>query len=108
MPLITHLVEHLSADQLPEGVPIETEVGGKKVCLLRKKETVLAFTARCPHAGAPLCEGWLNGAGHLVCPLHKYVFNPENGLNLSGEGYKLFRYPVEIKEGRIFITVLSD
>ena len=108
MPLVQHEVNQFTKDQLPDGVPVETEVAGKKVCLLRKQAGVFAFTAACPHAGAPLCEGWLNASGNLVCPMHKYVFNVENGRNLTGEGYKLFRYPVEIRDQSIFISILAD
>ena len=107
MALIQHLIESHTTDQLPEGVPVETQAGDKKVCLLRKKDAIFAFAATCPHAGARLCEGWLNGSGNLVCPLHKYVFSVENGRNLTGEGYKLFRYPVEIRGTAIFVGILA-
>jgi 3-phenylpropionate/trans-cinnamate dioxygenase ferredoxin subunit len=35
--------------------------------------------------------------------MHKYRFNPANGYNTSGEGYKLKTYPVKEEEGRIFV-----
>ena len=44
--------------------------------------------------------------GRIVCPEHKYRFDPTNGRNTSGEGYKLFTYPVEIRVGEIFIGLL--
>lgn len=88
---------------LPEGKVVEAVLGQKKICLLRKGGEVFAFAALCPHAGAPLCEGWLDGLGRIVCPLHKYRFDPANGRNTSGEGYKLFTYPVEVRESEIFV-----
>lgn len=78
-------------------------VGDKQICLLKKSGIVHAFVATCPHAGARLCDGWLDAQGRIVCPLHKYRFDPANGRNTSGEGYKLKTYPVEIREDYIYI-----
>lgn len=89
---------------LEEGKIIESQAGEKKVALLRKGSMVHAFAATCPHAGARLCEGWTDAAGRVVCPLHKYRFDPANGRNTSGEGYKLKTYPVEIRNDRIFVA----
>jgi nitrite reductase/ring-hydroxylating ferredoxin subunit len=33
----------------------------------------------CPHQGGQLCNGWLD-SGEVVCPLHGYKFNLQNGL----------------------------
>ena len=98
-----HKAEALKADELAEGKLTEIAVADKKVGLLKRNGTIYAFTAACPHAGATLCNGWLDGLGRIVCPEHKYRFDPENGRNTSGEGYKLFTYKVEVKDGDIFI-----
>ena len=92
---------HLSA--LEENKLIEITLGDRRIGLLKRGENTYAFTAACPHAGAPLCDGWVDAMGRIVCPEHKYRFDPANGRNTSGEGYKLFTYPVEVREGGIFI-----
>lgn len=92
------LLEALPADQ-----PQEFSFPDKRVGLLRRGDSVYAFAASCPHAGAPLCEGRPDARGHLICPLHKYRFNPANGYNSSGEGYKLKTFPARVEEGRIFV-----
>lgn len=84
---------------------MEVPAGEKRVCLLRKAGLVFAFAATCPHAGARLCEGWPDAQGRVVCPLHQYRFNPANGYNTSGEGYKLKTYPVKEEDGRIFVQL---
>ena len=81
----------------------ELEVDGKKLCVLRKGNEVLSFAATCPHSGARLCEGWLDVQQRIVCPLHKYRFDPANGRNTSGEGYKLVTFPVELRDEEVFI-----
>lgn len=93
----------MKADELAEGRLTEIAVAGKRVGLLKRNGGVYAFAAACPHAGASLCSGWVDGLGRVVCPEHKYRFDPENGRNTSGEGYKLFTYKVEVRDGDIFI-----
>jgi nitrite reductase/ring-hydroxylating ferredoxin subunit len=103
-----HKVEDLTAQGLEENKLTEKLVAGKRIGLLKRGADIYAFTAACPHAGASLCEGWLSARGHIVCPDHKYHFDPTNGRNTTGEGYKLFTYPVEIREGEVFIGMLSQ
>lgn len=93
-------------NQLQPGVMLETELGGKRVVLLQREDKLHAFAATCPHAGVPLCNGWIDARGHVVCPLHHFRFNPANGYNSSGEGYKLTTYPVRMEEGKTQIGFL--
>ena len=102
-----HKVKGITAAGLEEKKLTEVQVADKRVGLLKKDNSIYAFTAACPHAGAPLCEGWLDAQGRIVCPDHKYRFDPVNGRNTSGEGYKLFTYPVEIRYDEIFIGILA-
>lgn len=102
-----HKIDNLTLADLKELVPTEVLAGGKRVGLLRKGSTVYAFAALCPHAGAPFCEGWADGLGRLVCPKHKYRFDPANGRNTTGEGYKLVTYPLEIRDGELYIGLLA-
>lgn len=87
----------------PENKLTETVVENKIVALLRRGNDIFAFAATCPHAGGRLCDGWVDMEGRIVCPLHKYRFDPANGRNTSGEGYKLKTYPVEIREENIYV-----
>lgn len=96
----------LNIENIEEGKILEASAGEKQIALIRRGETVYAFAVTCPHASARLCEGWLDAQGRIVCPLHKYRFDPANGRNTSGEGYKLRTYPVEIREGIIFVGLL--
>lgn len=97
------IVKELNINAIEENKPIELIVGNKEVGLLRKGEELFAFAAKCPHASGRFCDGWTDAQGRLVCPLHKYRFDPANGRNTSGEGYKLKTYPVEIRAGNIYI-----
>lgn len=95
----------LSPTDLPEEKSVEASVGDRKICLLRRGETVFAFSDRCPHAGAPLCDAHTSAKGHLICPLHGYHFELLRGYNSSGEGYKLKTFAVEIRADGIFVAL---
>ena len=100
-----HKIEDITASAFEENKLTEIAVAAKKIGLLKKNNTFYAFTALCPHAGARLCDGWLDPLGRIVCPDHKYRFDPANGRNTSGEGYKLFTYPVDIRGDEIFVMI---
>jgi 3-phenylpropionate/trans-cinnamate dioxygenase ferredoxin subunit len=93
----------IDANGLPLNKIIEVSVSEKLVGLLHREGKLYAFAARCPHASGKFCEGWVDAMGRIVCPEHKYRFDPANGYNASGEGYKLKTYPVKEEEGRIFV-----
>ena len=97
------IAEHIGEiDFSPNGLT-EIEVAGKKICLALQNNTLHACTQKCPHAGGLLSEGYIDALGNIVCPLHRYKFNMQNGRNVSGEGYFLKTYPVEIRTDGIYL-----
>ncbi len=102
-----HKVEGVSFSTLQQNVLQDFIVADKQIGILKTENALHAFAATCPHAGVRLCEGWLDTQGRIVCPEHKYRFDPANGRNTSGEGYKLKTYPVEIREDYIYIGLLE-
>lgn len=83
----------------------EVEVNGKQICISRHQESLHACTQKCPHAGGNLAEGYLDAMGNIVCPIHRYKFNMENGRNISGEGYHLKTYPVQIRPDGVYVGI---
>ena len=81
----------------------EIAVAGKTICVALHKDQLLACTQKCPHAGGILANGFIDAQGNMVCPLHRYKFNLQNGRNTSGEGYFLKTFPVEIRKDGVFI-----
>ncbi len=103
---VWHKIEPELLLSIGENKMIEITIADKRIVLLHKNNNYYAFTSLCPHAGAPMCEGWLDVQGRVVCPMHKYRFDPKNGRNTSGEGYKLFTYPLEEKDSELYIGFL--
>lgn len=79
------------------------EAGGRKFTLALKGKEVLACAYKCPHAGGILADGFIDAAGNIVCPLHRYKFSLRNGRNTSGEGYYLKTYATEQREAGLFV-----
>jgi 3-phenylpropionate/trans-cinnamate dioxygenase ferredoxin subunit len=85
----------------------EVEVEGVTICLGRFKEEWYGFASVCPHAGAAMLDGYIDGSCRVVCAVHQLKFNLKNGREANGEGYKLKTYPVEVREDGIYVGVES-
>lgn len=83
----------------------EAHSGEKMICIGRYNNELFAFAHKCPHGGAPLMRGYLDMQGNVVCPLHRYKFNIQNGRNVTGEGYTLRHWRVEERVDGIFVAM---
>ena len=80
------------------------EIGDLKILLVRDGESVHAYGAACPHAGAPLGEGAICD-GRIVCPWHKASFDLRSGALLQPPALDaLTRYPVLVEDGRVMVS----
>lgn len=90
-------------DKIPDkGKTITIEVSNKKVCIVNLENGLSVFTAKCPHAGANLSNGWYE-EGFWVCPIHRFKYNLINGRGAEGQGDYLKIYPIEIRKEGVFI-----
>jgi 3-phenylpropionate/trans-cinnamate dioxygenase ferredoxin subunit len=94
-----------SLEEIPFGPNqlAEVNAGDKPVCIGKYKEELFAFTSRCPHASGFFVNGFIDALGNVVCPLHRYKFCMKNGRNVSGEGYYLKHWPVEVKADGVYV-----
>ena len=83
------------------------EVNRKKITLAKYKDGLLACAYVCPHAGGILADGHLDAIGNIVCPIHRYRFSLHNGRNISGEGYYLTTYPIELRADGVFAGMVE-
>ncbi|HEY8399263.1 MAG TPA: nitrite reductase (NAD(P)H) small subunit [Flavihumibacter sp.] len=79
------------------------ELDGHPICLGRYRDQLFAFAHKCPHASGLFTDGFIDALGNVVCPLHHYRFNMANGRNVTGEGYVLKRWPVEVRADGVYI-----
>lgn len=86
----------------------EITAGEKTICVGRHAGKLFAFAQKCPHASGALVQGWIDGVGNVVCPLHRYKFCMANGRNVSGEGYKLRHWPIEEREDGVWVQLAGQ
>ncbi|WP_165979509.1 FAD-dependent oxidoreductase [Paraburkholderia guartelaensis] len=109
---MTRWIEAMQVAALPAQSMRRVELEGVPVLLVNagtsshpQDPQVRAFTADCPHAGAPLEQGALC-EGRIVCPWHKAAFAVENGQWLEPpalEGLKT--YPVRVESDAVFVDL---
>jgi nitrite reductase/ring-hydroxylating ferredoxin subunit len=84
----------------------KVKAGGKTFCLVSVDDKIYALSAKCPHAGGDLTQGWCK-EGKLICPVHRYSYNIETGKGSEGQNDYIKSYPVEIREGLVYIGINS-
>ena len=102
------IADHINELDFAENNIAIAEVNGKKICIGKFKDEVFAFAYKCPHAGGMLAEGYIDALGHIVCPVHRYKYDMKNGRNVSGEGYYLKHWPVEIRIDGLYVGMKED
>lgn len=84
-------------EEIPEGDFIrQVTIAKKKLCLLRHNGTLHLLQNSCPHAGGILSGGWCE-KDKLVCPIHRYSYDLNNGRGAEGQGDYIDIYPLREK-----------
>lgn len=102
------IADHINEMDFADNSIAVMNVKGKKICVAKFKDCAFAFVYKCPHAGGILADGYIDAVGNVVCPQHRYKYNLENGRNVSGEGYYLKHWPVELREDGVYMGMEDD
>lgn len=111
-------------DEFPLGEFTIVMVGSHEVGLVRvSEEIVCAVRNVCPHRGAPVCRGTIDGTmlpsapGELqfgfenrilACPWHGYEFDVTTGEAMFSDlKLRLRTYPVTVRGDKVYVTVRS-
>ncbi len=83
----------IRADELGEGTAKALRVNGTEAAVFKCRNQLYAIQDRCPHEGAALSGGLLDGE-EVICPLHAYRFNLKTGTcstdpNLKAKTFRL-------------------
>ena len=89
--------------ELKTAGPFAVSAKGVDIVLLRTNAGWRAFEGRCPHQGALLGEGELDG-GALVCRNHRWRFSLDSGQREGGPE-RLASCPVAERDGGVFVDV---
>ena len=70
----------ISWTDLPDRVPTAVSLDGVDLVVVRRDTDVAVFQGRCPHRGAMLADGKLDG-DDLVCGVHGWDFRADTGVS---------------------------
>jgi nitrite reductase (NADH) small subunit len=122
----------MTAPRAPQSWPIarasEIEPGNRLIVTVKERSigvfnvngTFVAVLNICPHELAPVCRGRVGGTtmpsppgeyrwgreGEIVaCPWHGWEYDLLTGKMLADERIRLKRYPVEVRDGTVYVTL---
>jgi nitrite reductase (NADH) small subunit len=97
------------------------ELDGKPVGVVRTRRGFYAVRNRCPHQGAAICSGTVNGTmvasePHsyafsdevlvVACPWHRWEFELATGASFGAATNKrLVTYPVEVESDEVYVMM---
>lgn len=81
-----------------------TSVDNEEIALFRTRDGLCAVQNSCPHRGAPLVQGHLDGQ-ELLCPWHGWKFDVRDGRCATSPGSDLKTYPVRVQGDDVFVDV---
>jgi nitrite reductase (NADH) small subunit len=80
------------------------KLGELQVGLFHRPEGLYAIDNICPHRGAPLHDGMIDD-GAVSCPWHQWQFQLSDGICRNIPKVRIATYPVEVREGAIWIDL---
>ena len=92
-------------EALKENQPRLLLIGGKRICLVKTNDKILAVQNSCTHNGGSLHLGTINFRGEVVCPLHQYQFDLKTGREANQRSTDLECFPIRESEEGVFILL---
>lgn len=88
--------------EIPQTGGLSIQIRGRPIALFRLGFRVRAIDATCPHQGASLAGGAVEGSS-VVCPLHAWKFCLESGRATSPHMARIRVYPVILEGDQVYI-----
>lgn len=88
--------------EVPEGTCKSIQCAGPFLGLFNTGGKIHAMDNTCPHRGAPLGDGSLDGR-EVICPWHAWVFDVQTGECKTTPGIRQKTYPVKIEGEYILV-----
>jgi 3-phenylpropionate/trans-cinnamate dioxygenase ferredoxin subunit len=101
---MAYFVEAARLDEVPAGKGIAITIAGKEVALFNVNGQIYAIDDTCPHAGASLGLGKLDGR-IVTCRMHGMKIDVATGCFPASEGFAVASYPVMVLAGLILVAL---
>jgi nitrite reductase (NADH) small subunit len=99
-------VRAASVNDVPVGQGRGVSVEGKDVGLFNVDGDIFAIDNVCPHRGAPLSDGRMEGS-QIVCPWHGWAFDVRSGGLVMDPGRCQRTFPVEKRGTDVYVDVAA-
>ena len=90
-------------DELTEREPHGVVVDGIDVVVVRYDDQVSVLEGRCPHRGALLADGHIDGP-NIVCGVHNWDFRFDTGVSEYNNEEVLHLFPSEVINGQVTVA----
>lgn len=87
---------------IPDDQGLAVKCEGHEIAIFKMEGGYFACSARCPHAGGPLSEGFIDGTS-VTCPWHGWSFELNCPGNAPRDGVD--RYPVTLEGGFLYVEL---
>ncbi len=87
---------------LAAGHHLRLRLHGHILRLVRTEAGLFAMEDKCPHQGRSFEGGWCED-GHLVCPWHRFAFDPATGRARRGSTVNIATFPTEQRPDGLYI-----
>lgn len=87
-----------------EGSGKAVVVDGRMVAVFRTGDEWFAIDDLCPHMGAPLSEGYVEGKC-VTCPWHAWNFSFENGQLDGNQNIAVDTYQIKIENDDVWVKL---
>lgn len=101
-----NFVKVATASEVEDGTPKAVRVEGHSIALFNHEGSIYATDNQCPHMGYPLVRGHVK-RGVLACDWHGWSYDMEGGGCFTGGCDDLATFPVEVRNGDIYVDVGS-
>jgi nitrite reductase/ring-hydroxylating ferredoxin subunit len=91
-------------NDLPEKSAKVVMVHDIPIAVFNVEGKIFAWDNRCPHRGASLADGYIIDKT-VQCKFHLWIFDIKKECAMANESIKLKSFPVEIREGEIFLKI---
>jgi len=88
---------------LPPGEARVVTLRDKEVAVFNVAGSFHAMDNLCPHRGAPLSDGRLEGKT-VICPWHGWQFDVTTGALVVSPGSRQTTYPVAVRDGHVYVV----
>jgi methylamine---glutamate N-methyltransferase subunit C len=89
-------------DELAEDAPAHASADGIDLVPVRRGAQVHVFEGRCPHRGALLADGRVEGA-NLICRVHGWDYRLDTGVSAYNPTERIYKFGGHVQDGEVLV-----